>query len=331
MNQTEIAIARSRAYQLFSDLFLHGLTETNLPIVREVSELAEQIPSALDSDALAAAHYQLFGMNVFPYETIFLDTDGLLGGTISSSVSSFYQEIGFPVSEQENADHLGVELALLDFLCGAEADALSDKLPHEARRMRHFQRRFLDEHLLRWLPGLTMALQQQMQPFFAALATMTLELALNHRAALDEDLMNPPATFSLPESPDILNQEKTSLKDITAWLLTPVYTGFYLSRDDIGRMGDRYRLPRGFGQRQQTLTNLMRTAVDYDAFGDVLAALQELTEQWQAFYQAIGGQPAVTDIWLERLRQTQVLLKQVQTAAQEQHINIDELSEGVST
>lgn len=325
MNPRETALARSRAYQLFSTLFLHGLTEDLVPIVRELPELSIHIADTLDPEVQAAQHYQLFGMNVFPYEAIFLDTEGLLGGQITEGVSLFFQECGFPGYADENADHIGVELGLLAFLCGAESDAHADGVPHEAHRMRQFQRRFLDEHILRWMPTLTRALEQQGQGFYVVLAQITLALVCDHRAALGSDVLDS-SSFVLPDVPDLLAEEKTSLKDIAGYLLTPIYSGFYLSRDDIGRLGDTYRIPRGFGQRQQMLTNLMRTAADYDALDDIFAALVDLVQGWQSFYASLDAQDSVSLIWSERTAQTLSVLAQIRSAAKEQRINTDQLS-----
>ncbi|HFQ92410.1 MAG TPA: hypothetical protein ENK32_00240, partial [Anaerolineae bacterium] len=95
MKPTEIAQARSRSYQLLSRLFLQGVTPEILSMVQAAPELAAALPDPVDFDELAAVHYQLFGMNVFPYESIFLDDSGLLGGRVTDGVIRSYGRFGF--------------------------------------------------------------------------------------------------------------------------------------------------------------------------------------------------------------------------------------------
>jgi TorA maturation chaperone TorD len=328
MRDRQVAQARSNAYSLFGRLFLDGLTSDLRPYIQAVPDLAAVAPrssdaaagSGPDGDRAAAEHYSLLGFNVFPFQSIFLDPQALLGGSVTDSVLAFYREAGFQGTPfAENADHLGVELALLAFLSGAEADAWRDGLPKTALRMRHLQRRFLDEHLMRWLTPLVRAIRQQAQPFYSALAGLTLELALAHRSALGPGETHEPASF-LPPLPDLLDDDKTGLKEIAGYLLTPAYSGLYLSRDDVARLARRHGLPRGFGTRRQTLVNLLHAAADYAALDPLLADLRGLVDDWRAFYATfLDGTPALAAIagtWIERISVTQELLEDLTSAVQ---------------
>jgi putative dimethyl sulfoxide reductase chaperone len=253
---------------------------------------------------------------------------------VSEIVATFYDSVAFPQSDNSGADHIGIELSALAFLCGAESDAHEDEMAHEAQRMIHFQRRFLDEHLLCWLPTLVKAISNQDNRFYTQLAEMLLKLALDHRAALGDDLMNSAPPFTLPEQVDLLGQEKTGLKEIANYLLTPAYTGFYLSREDINRLGNRFRLPRGFGKRSQVLTNLFRTAVDYEALTSVLKAVHDLADDWRKFYNEIEASSALKPIivvWDERLADTQALLEKILekigSAAEQEALFVDDSGE----
>ena len=326
MNHSEIALARSRAYNLFSTLLAEGLTEEHYLIVKQLPEFAEL--EEQDTAEWAATHHQLFRMNIFPYETIFRDVDGLLGGHFSETVAQFYHSIGFSPSQDDNADSIATELSALAFLCGAESDAHDDELPHEAQRMRHFQRRILDEHLLCWLPALSKAIINQGNTFYSTVADMLLKLALEHRATLGDDLLNPSQAFTLPETPELLSQDKTGLRDIAQYLLTPAYSGFYLSQEDIKNIGNRFSIPRGFGKRLQILTNLMRTASDYDALDSVLKALQEVAQDWREFYTKIETQSSIEQIisvWDSRLEKTDNLLEEISSAIED--INMEDESD----
>ena len=317
MNQQQSALAYARAYELFSQVYQHGLNDDIAPLlITDTEDTNHQY---------GAEHYQLFVHNVFPYESIFLGDDGLLGGTITEGVAGFYQRIGFVPASDESADHISTELSAMAYLCFAELDAIEDEIPHQVERLRQLQRRFLDEHLMRWLPAFVFAVEQQDPNIYADVVRQSFELVCRHRAQLGDDLMATSNSFVLTVPPDLLADEKTSLRDIARYLLTPAYTGFFLSVADIRRIGARFRVPHGFGKRQQILTNLLRTASDYDLFPDIMADFNALATQWQKQFEAI---PALhTDIrlvWIERLEATSTVLTTMETMAREQNILLDE-------
>lgn len=312
MNPSQTAQAHHRAYYLFSQVMLHGMTDDMLPIVYQLPELADVSQKA--SDDWKADHYALFGMNVYPFETVFLTVDGLLGGEVTESVARSYYEAGYNPDASETSDHLGNQLGLMAFLAGAEADARQDEVVQAIHHMVHLQRKFLDVHLLCWLPAVVMSIHQHSNETFSILADLVLDLAFRHRQTLGDDPINPTHPFILPTVPNILDDDKTGLKDIAEFLLTPAYTGIYLSRDDIARIGGQFRLPRGFGKRHQMLTNLLNTAVDYDAMDDLMQAFQDEVHQWRDFYQQRVPDSRFSMPWISRLDETLTFLQIIREA-----------------
>ena len=267
-------------------------------------------------DEYAAQHFNLFGRNVYPYAAVFLEENGYLGGTITQEASAFYADFGYVAPLNESPDHLAIELNALAFLCGMEADAHTNRGAHDVHYSRQLQRQFLDEHLLRWLPAFAFGVEQQASDeVYRAIVRQALALTLEHRGLLGENLM-PAQPFRLPNVPHLTDYEKTSLRDIARYLLTPVYTGFFLSQSDITRLGGILRLPHGFGKREQTLLNLLREAADYDLFDRLIAELEKLCGRWQKLY---GGQHNVPQSiripWLERLQQTEQMLAELRQMA----------------
>ncbi|WP_168210723.1 TorD/DmsD family molecular chaperone [Persicimonas caeni] len=317
LDASQTALARSRVYHLLGKLFLYGLTDETLPHVRAVDELADALSvfraqtGELDLDSAAADYQHIFGFNVFAFGSTFLDETARVGGDETERVTDAYLAAGFPVVETgEAADHLGVELNFLGFLARMESEHTGDDAEH-ARRL---TRTFLDEHLLAWLAPITVAIRRQGHPFFTALADLTLEMVCDHRADLE-----PPDDQSLrelPEPPDILEDPKTGLRDIGKYLLTPAYSGIYLSRDDIRALSRGGELPAGFGARRTMLNNLLRSAADYDGLTDVLDGLRVLVEQMREAHRAFAktcpppaGQMA--EMWLGRLDRTEEMLGQI--------------------
>ncbi len=320
MRPSDAALARSRAYALLGRLYLEELGPGLLREVGAVPELAAALGEAFDADEAAADFHHLFGLNVFPYASLFLDAGGRLGGPTTDHVRRLFREAGHPTdAAAESVDHVGHELGLLAFLAGAEADAEEDGLPAEAERMRRLQRRFFDAHLLWWLPAFALSLRRQRHAFYAALADLTLDLALDHRAALGGETAAVAAPL-LPTPPPLLDDEATGLKEIAGYLATPAWSGCYLSRDDVARLGRREGLPRGFGGRALMLTNLLRAAVEFDRLAPLLALLADDVAAWRAHYGALAGcgVPPLAEVaasWLERLATTAQILERLRTAA----------------
>jgi TorA maturation chaperone TorD len=325
MKPSAIALARHHTYTLLGRLYVDGLTTDLLPYARELLGETAVTQYAIrntqyDPDEAAATHHTLFRFNIFPYQAIFRDGSGLLGGAESERVRAVYQESGFATAEP---DHIASELNFLAFLCAAEAEARQDGLADVAAQCQSQQASFLGNHLLTWLPPFVIALEQAGQPFYAALAMLTLDFVADHAANLDLSGFKQSTIANLTglvvEPPELLTKEKTGLKDIVRYLITPPHSGLYLSRDAIGDLARACDLPRGFGGRQQLLSNLLYTAVQYDSLNEVLGGLTAVLYQWQIGYTKSEGQyphllPFLTP-WQTRLRHTGELLQHIQNAA----------------
>ncbi|MBK7897769.1 MAG: molecular chaperone TorD family protein [Anaerolineaceae bacterium] len=298
LSQAQLARARSYSYRLFSELFLQGVTAVSLPYLQQIPDLTAVLPIPFNADSAAASHHELFQFNLFPYESFFLGDDGLVGGEVTAVVNQHYVQLGFQTAVTNNqADHLGHELACLAFLVAQEAEAWEADQPAEASDGQTRQQVFLQNHLLRWAPTCLLAIQQQADPFFARLAEVTLDLLLAHADVLAADSATPP-NF-LPPAPNILAQDKTGFKEIVHFLLLPALSGISLSRDNIGQLARQFALPRGFGSRETMLLNLMRTAVQYDALPPLLTALQDTCRRWQTSYQALIDQHGQTALFIQ--------------------------------
>ncbi len=330
------ALARSRLYQLCQQLYVDGLTTETLPTVMALPDLAAHVPhSAADrrtatADQLAANHQTLFGFQLFPYESIFLGTDGLLGGAISEAVRAAYTAAAHePTGRAGAPDHLGEQLGLLAHLCTAEAEAWADEQLITAQRLQQTEHHFLRSHLLRWLVPCTTAIQRHADPFYTQLATITVALVANHytsaatstatsTATFTATAADTPTTWTPPAPPALLADSSTSLKDIVNCLTTPLHSGLFLSRHLIEQLGRAHRIPRGFGSRQQMLTNLLRTAAQYERLPALLQSLQDELLVWQQSYRALlAEQPLLAPFvqpWLARLRGTEELLNGIDMA-----------------
>ncbi|KAA3657708.1 MAG: hypothetical protein DWQ04_27280 [Chloroflexi bacterium] len=314
LSSAQTALARHHTYTLFSRLFLEGVTAELRPFLSPIPELSTVLPKKFNADESAAIHHHLFRLNLFPFESIFLATEGLLGGPVANQVQQMYEQSGYMVNTSATSpDQIGHELAFLAYLCGAEADAWEDGLENTAVSIQTHQHTFLQHHLLRWLPPFVLAVEAQGNPFYSILANLVLDFASDH-ASNAEIVVNP---HRLPDLPSLLENDKTSLKDIANYLITPAYSGFFLSRDHISHIAREHQLPRGFGNRSQMLTNLMKTAVQYDLFPTLINTLQATATAFsQKFEHIIQTHPQLGSHltpWQDRCLSTIQILEQIKS------------------
>src|SRR5690606_33271053 len=108
----------------------------------------ERIAAALDLPGRpdAAEYTALFGLQLYPYASVYLGTEGMLGGEARDRVAGFWSAIGeMPPSEP---DHLTVLLAQLATI--AEREELVDDIAGK-RILRHARAAFFWEHLGSWV------------------------------------------------------------------------------------------------------------------------------------------------------------------------------------
>jgi putative dimethyl sulfoxide reductase chaperone len=124
------------------------------------------------------------GRYVTPYEAVYRDerqvgdtrVRGLLMGPSTLALKELYREAGVQIAEdfKDLPDHVGLELACMAFLCDAESRAWERDAPAEVRRMRDFQRRLLQDHLLQWVPALCSRIREKAAgPFYRGIARLT--------------------------------------------------------------------------------------------------------------------------------------------------------------
>jgi TorA maturation chaperone TorD len=150
-----------------------------------------------DHESLEQEFQDLFmvplGQYVTPYESVYRDerqvgdkvVRGLLAGSSALAIKQLYREAGADVSEdfKDFPDHIGLELACMQFLCEEEARAWEQLDVDKAQQMRGFQKRLLHEHLSQWVPALCAKIREKASgPFYRGVAGMA-EASLTWEAA----------------------------------------------------------------------------------------------------------------------------------------------------
>jgi hypothetical protein len=239
-----------------------------------------------------------------------------LGGQVTNEMAAFYQAAGFEADPALEADHLGQAFGFLGFLAEREAAALAGGAGDSVIRRQQFD--FLDPQLLPWLFPCLVAIEQQEYEFSGRLSELALTLTATHYARL-AGIREPEGRVSIPLSTvgqgPVLEDDRTGLRDIARYLITPIQSGFYLGRGDINRLGRAVSLPHGFGSREQMLRTLFEAAGQYELAPRLFDTLDTLVGNWQRRYREIGDEFGETaDFvrpWEQRLAGTAVLLAQM--------------------
>jgi TorA maturation chaperone TorD len=176
---------------LIASLLAEGFIEEMQQVfgTAAVHELCEFVGGIQgDYEGLEQEFQDLFmvplGRYVTPYEAVYRDereigderVQGLLMGPSTLAIKQLYRDAGATISDdfKDLPDHIGLELACMEFLCEAEARAWEHEGLDDARRMRDLQKRLLHEHLLLWVPALCERVRQNASgPFYRGIASLT--------------------------------------------------------------------------------------------------------------------------------------------------------------
>ncbi len=297
--------ARQAAYGLLADLFRTGPAPEHVELLSELGLLTEDLPQ--DTDVVASEHFALFGLDVLPYASWFLEPGGMLGGSVTEMVARLARRFLGDVHVRDEPDHISSELELIAALGGHDAtsESFADELVE-----------FLDGHVLWWLPAFAFAVGRSGSGFYSRAADVLVELVASHRQALG---VGASEESVLPEPFDILADDRTDVRQIAHYLATPALSGIVLLRSRIVAAGRTLGLPRGFGDRRLMIGNLLRSAAEYGAVADVAALLAKEVEAWKDFYGSLGAEwpdefACICKQWLVRLELTASILERLTAA-----------------
>jgi len=215
------------------------------PPTAATPHLAEAV--GLPASPTAAEHTDLFVFQLPPYASIYLGSEGMIGGDGRDRIAGFWRALG--ATPPAEADHLVTLLAAYADLLDRLESPRSEQQRHQALAAR---RAFLWEHLLSWLPAFLIKAQDVAPASFRRWAELL-------REALREEARQSDGTGVLPlplrEAPP-LQQE-----DLIPDLLVPVRSGVILTRADV-IMGAR-SLDLGIGMSDRR--RMLRAMLEQDA------------------------------------------------------------------
>lgn len=307
----------AKAFNLLSHFWLEEVRPSDLDLIAALPELADTLP-ATDASILTdlAVEYQrLFGFNLPPYESIFVDPSLMLFGPAAARVQTLYHQAGWtpPAGVRIGApDHLGLELlALGEIQAKAKAKEESGRLSSQLHT----------QHLALWVPAFVLTLHRLTpHPFYATLADLTLTLLLTTLRPHSQFTIDPfpilpqPPIYALDGRliPPEEREPETGLQGMVKRLLTPCEAGLYLTRADITRMSRALNLPSVMGERSYMLETLFRQAGEYELVPVLLDQLRQLLAEVEVAYRAWAEEYQVwmpySEGWLRRVRVTRAAL-----------------------
>ena len=252
----------------------------------------------------ADVYAELFVFQLYPYASVYLGAEGMVGGEARDRVAGFLAALGLePPAE---ADHLALMLAAyarLAELAGEEAAELAEAEVGARANWRGARRAFLWEHLLSWLPAYLDKLAEVAPPFYRAWG------ALVGESLRAEARAHGPAPAALPlhlrATPALADPAESGAEEFLRSLLAPARSGMILTRADLARAARA----RGLGARAGGRAFTLKSMLGQDAAA-VLAWLAAEADAWAARHAArrpLHGPAAAW--WESRARATAEVLR----------------------
>ena len=253
----------------------------------------------------AAEHTETFVFQLYPYASVYLGAEGMMGGEARDRVAGFWRALGqTPPAEP---DHLSVMLALYARLCEFEAGAADERARGGWRGAR---KALLWEHLLSWLPAYLAKLQETAAPFYRGWGRVLAAALAGEAAGLgrQESL-----SAHLREAPPLVDPRAASADGFVASLLAPARSGMIVVRADLSRAAREL----GLGPRPGGRAFVLKSLLGQDARA-ALGWLAREAEAWAARHALAGDAYGETAAgWERRARLSARLLNDLEASAGE--------------
>jgi Nitrate reductase delta subunit len=230
-----------------------------MELFRALASLLEP-PAAGHASVAAAAglppppspdeHADLILFQAYPYASVYLGDEGMLGGEARDRIAGFFRAVG--AEPPAEPDHLGALFAALAELAdegnrdGADARRAAAALA--ARRALFW------EHVASWMPPYLALLRRAAKGFYAAWADLA-EAVL----AAEAETLGPDRRLSLHlrAAAALPGGRGTGVEDLIALVLAPVRSGFVITRGDLLRGAAELGLGCRAGERRYALRSLL--------------------------------------------------------------------------
>jgi Nitrate reductase delta subunit len=252
------------------------------------------------ADPGPAAHTEVFVLNCPPYAAVYLGEAGGLGGEASDRVAGFWRAAGFtPPAEP---DHL---TALLSLYAGLGESAQEAGRASTAGALDRARRALFHEHLWPWLPGYLDAVSDLGIPALTAWAALAMRAVQAEHAALARETAGRaagPLPLALRSAPPP-TAAGCDLSDLLTTLITPVRSGFILTRRRLAAGAEAAGVGYRIGERRFSLRAMLEQSP-----AENLGWLAGEARRWQRRHAARAPGDPVYRWWAQRAQRTARML-----------------------
>lgn len=142
-------------------------------------------------EELSVEYTRLFlgpGRHISPYESVWREDGGAHWGKSTTEVKTFIETLGLNYTEEWTGlpDHIGVEFELMKKLIEHEKKTRIGKDMKTVRLCIEIQKRFMDEHIFKWVPGFCeKVIEESREDFYKQIAMLTKQFIEFDREQID--------------------------------------------------------------------------------------------------------------------------------------------------
>ncbi len=235
-----------------ADLMVYSEIAAALAEVAEASSLGEELSAALGVVGVTPADlYQLFVKELPPFASIYLSSEGNIGGESRSVIAGFYSALGIPTPS--DPDHLASLLRLLSGILSKEAelssagwDAVDQGRLASVSRARSV---LVNDHLATWLPAYLLRAKEVAPRPLMGWVLCALDLI---SVMVGECQDAPP----VPQEPYGNYVPPNSSEELISWITTPSRSGIIVTHWDISNIAESLGLALRIGRKRFVLEEL---------------------------------------------------------------------------
>lgn len=247
----------------------------------------------------------LFG--AYPYASVYLGEEGMLGGEARDRVAGFWRALGLTPSPEP--DHLAALLGLYGALRDDEVRAAAAGDQAAAALRRESRKALLWEHLLSWLVPYLAKVEQLAPGYYAGWARLLVDTLADEARALGRQESLPLHLRLAPGLP----AANASMADWIGGVLAPVRSGVIVTRHDLRRAA----MSLGLGARVGERAFVLRSMLEQDPPATVGWLADEAGRAAIAHSESEALLGAVAVFWRQRAEACEAALRSVRPAEEE--------------